>query len=137
MNAIKGDLLDAGRNVMEAVIDEGAPGIDGHCSRVRRQLEGWRSQKQRNYQDKDSRNQSKDVLGVYLTRHYGVGFGQSHLSGAGLFLGGVKGYLRGTEADLKLTVFSSCLRIMVLGCPPLPEETPGVVAIVGIGGVQR
>jgi len=40
--------------------------------------------------------------------------------------------LRDPEADLKLVVFPSCLEIMVLGYPPLLEETPGVIAIVGI-----
>ena len=39
-DAMKGDLLDMGRDVVEAGIDEGAPGIDGRCSHVRRQLEG-------------------------------------------------------------------------------------------------
>ena len=38
-NAMEGDLLDAGWNVVEASIDEGAPGIDGICGRIRRQLE--------------------------------------------------------------------------------------------------
>jgi len=50
-------------------------------------------------------------------------------SSAGLFLGNVKGGLRDPEADLKLAVFSSCLRITVSGCPPLPEETLGIVAL--------
>ena len=59
------------------------------------------------------------------------------MSNAGLFLSGMKGGLKNPETDLKLAVFPSCFEIMVLGCPPLPEETPGVVAIVGIGGVQR
>ena len=49
----------------------------------------------------------------------------------------MKGGLRDPEANLKLTIFPSCLRITVLGCPPLLEETPGVVAIIGIGGVRR
>jgi len=40
--------------------------------------------------------------------------------------------LRGPEVDLKLAVFPSCLRITVLGCPPLLEETPDVVAVVGV-----
>ena len=51
-NAMKGDLLDAGQNIVEAGVDEGALGIDGHGSHVHRQLEGlqlhrqgWRSQK--------------------------------------------------------------------------------------------
>ena len=110
-DAVKGDLLDTGRDVVEACIDEGAPSADGIRGHVRRQLEGlqlhrqgWRSQKQRNCQDKDSRHQSKDVLGVHLSRHHGVGFGWPHLSSAGLFLGGMKGGLRDPEADLKLAV---------------------------------
>ena len=49
----------------------------------------------------------------------------------------MKGGLRGPEVDLKLIVFSSCLGITVPGCPPLLEETSGVVAVVGIGGVRR
>ena len=49
----------------------------------------------------------------------------------------MKGGLRDPEVDLKLAIFSSCLRIMVLGYPPLLEETPGFVAIVGIRVVQR
>ena len=67
----------------------------------------------------------------------GVGLGQPPPSSAGLFLDGVKGGFRGPEVDLKLTVFPSCLRIMVPGYPPLPEETPGVIAFVGVRGVQR
>ena len=43
--------------------------------------------------------------------------------------------MRDPEADLKLVVFLSCLGITVLGYPPLLEETPGVVVVVGIGGV--
>ena len=38
-NAMKGDLLDAGRDIMEAGIDEGAPSVDSIRGRVRRQLE--------------------------------------------------------------------------------------------------
>jgi len=45
--------------------------------------------------------------------------------------------LRDPEADLKLTVLLSCLRVTVLGCPPLPEETLGVIAVVGVRGVRR
>ena len=45
--------------------------------------------------------------------------------------------MRGPKVDLKLTVFLSCLGITVLGCPPLLEETLGVVTIVGIGEVRR
>ena len=35
-NAIKGDLLDVGRDVVEAGVDEGGPGVDDHRSHVRR-----------------------------------------------------------------------------------------------------
>ena len=144
MDAIKGNLLDMGWDIMEAGIDKGSLSIDGRRSHVCCQLEvlqlhrqGWRSQKQKSYQDKESGSQNKGVLGVYLTRHHGVRLSQPCPSSAGLFLGGVKGYLRDPEADLKLTVFSSCLGITVLGYPPLLEETPGFVAIVGIRVVQR
>ena len=49
----------------------------------------------------------------------------------------MKSGMRDLEADLKLTIFSSCLRITVLCCPPRSEETLGVVAVIGIGGVRR
>ena len=67
--------------------------------------------------------------------HRGVEFGQSRPDGVGLFLGGEEGSLRGLEAALKLTILPSCLGVMVLGRPPLLEETSGVIAIVGVGGV--
>ena len=35
-DAMKGDLLDMGRDVAEAGVDEGAPDVDGHHSHVRR-----------------------------------------------------------------------------------------------------
>ena len=35
MNAMKGDLLDTGQDIVEAGIDEGAPSVDGHRSHVR------------------------------------------------------------------------------------------------------
>ena len=38
-NAVKGDLLNVGRNVMEASINEGTPSVDGVRGCVRRQLE--------------------------------------------------------------------------------------------------
>ena len=38
-NAMKGDLLNADQNVMEASVNEGTPSIDGICGRVCRQLE--------------------------------------------------------------------------------------------------
>ena len=50
VNAMEGDLLDAHRDVMQAVIEKRAPTIDGHHSRVCHQLEvlqlhhqGWQS----------------------------------------------------------------------------------------------
>ena len=39
-DAMKGDLLDVGQNVVEASVDEGAPSIDGVRGHIRRQLEG-------------------------------------------------------------------------------------------------
>ena len=51
-NALEGDLLNIGRYVLEASIDEGTSSIDGIRDHVHRQLErlqlhcqGWRSQK--------------------------------------------------------------------------------------------
>ena len=38
-NAVKGDLLNVGRNVVEASIDEGATGINGIHSHICRKLE--------------------------------------------------------------------------------------------------
>ena len=38
-NVVEGDLLNVGQNIVEASIDEGAPGIDGIHGRIRRQLE--------------------------------------------------------------------------------------------------
>jgi len=49
----------------------------------------------------------------------------------------MKGSLRNPKMDLELAIFLSRLIIAVLGCPPLPEETPGVVVVIGIRGVQR
>ena len=45
--------------------------------------------------------------------------------------------MRSLEAALKLIVLLSCLEVTVLGCPPVSEETPGIVAIVGVRGVRR
>ena len=45
-DAMKGDLLDVCRDVMEAGVDEGALGIDGHGSHVHRQLEGLQLHRQ-------------------------------------------------------------------------------------------
>ena len=43
-NAIEGDLLNAGQNVVEAGIDEGAPSANGIRGHIRRQLEGLQLQ---------------------------------------------------------------------------------------------
>ena len=82
MNAVKGDLLNAGRNIMEASVDEGTPSIDGVRGHIRRQLEGlqlhhqgWRLQKQESYQYRGNGNQNGGIPGIHLTRHHGVGFG--------------------------------------------------------------
>ena len=61
--------------------------------------------------------------------------GQTRPSGVGFLLYGEEGGLGGLETDLKLTVFPSCLRITVLGSPPLPEEAPGIIADVRVRGV--
>ena len=52
MNAVKGNLLDMGRDVLETSVNEGTPSIDSVRGRIRRQLErlqlhhlGWRLQK--------------------------------------------------------------------------------------------
>jgi len=39
VNTVEGDLLDACRDIMQTVVVERAPGIDGRRSRVRCQLE--------------------------------------------------------------------------------------------------
>jgi len=49
----------------------------------------------------------------------------------------MKSSLRKLEADLKLAVLLSHLGIAVLSRPPLPEEAPGIVAVVRIGGIRR
>ena len=50
VNAVEGDLLDAHRDIVQAVVEERASGIDGRRSRVCRQLKvlqlhrlGWQS----------------------------------------------------------------------------------------------
>ena len=143
MNAVKGDLLNAGRNIMEASVDEGTPSIDGVRGHIRRQLEGlqlhhqgWRLQKQESYQYRGNGNQNGGIPGIHLTRHHGVRLGQPRPSSTGLFFGGVKGSLRDLEMDLKLAILPSHLRITVLGHPPLLEETPGIVMIVGVRRIQ-
>ena len=51
-NAVKGNLLDMDRDVLETSVNEGTPGIDGVCGHVHRQLKrlqlhrlGWQLQK--------------------------------------------------------------------------------------------
>jgi len=78
----------------------------------------------------------KNIHEVHLTRHRGVGFGQPCLNGIGFLFSGMKGRLRDPETDLKLAIFSSHFGIAVLGCPPLLEKAPGVVAIVRVGRVR-
>jgi len=143
-NAVKGDLLNAGRNVMDASINEGTPSINGVHGRIRRKLErlqlhcqGWQSQKRKNYQDKDSRNHNGGVPRVHLTCHHGVGFSQPYPNSTGLLFGSMKGRLGDPETDLKLAIFPSCLEIAVLGRPPLLEEALSIVAIVRVGGIRR
>ena len=45
--------------------------------------------------------------------------------------------MRSLKAALKLTILPGCLRITVFGRPPLLEETLGIIAVVGVRGVQR
>ena len=87
------------------------------------------------YQNGSRGFKSRVFIEDHLTRQHGVGFGQPHPGCVGLFLGGEEGGLRGLEAALKLTILLSCLGVMVLGHPPLPEEVPGVIADVGVKGV--
>ena len=49
----------------------------------------------------------------------------------------MKSGLGNPKADLQLAGLLGRLGVMVLGHPPLMKVAPGVVAIVGIGGVQR
>ena len=39
--------------------------------------------------------------------------------------------------DLKLTVFPSCLGIMILGSSPLLEEALGIIVVVRVEGVRQ
>jgi len=144
MNAVKGDLLNAGRNIMEASVDEGTPSIDGVRGHIRRQLEGlqlhhqgWRLQKQESYQYRGNGNQNGGIPGIHLTRHHGVRLGQPRPSSTGLFFSGMKGSLRDPEMDPKLAIFLSHLRIMVLGHPPLSEEALGIIAVVRVRGIRQ
>ena len=82
MNTMESDLLDVGQDIMEAGADEGGSSIDSIHARIHRQLkgfqlhrQGWRSQKQKNYQDKSSANQNKGVSRIHITHHHGIGLG--------------------------------------------------------------
>ena len=92
--------------------------------------------KQKNYQDKDSRNQNGGIHGTHLTCHHGVRLGQPCSNGTGLLLGRMKGSLRDPEVNLELAILPSHLRIMILSHPPLMKKTSGVVAIVGVGRIR-
>jgi len=59
------------------------------------------------------------------------------LNGSGLLLGLMEGSLRDPEANVKLAVLPSRLRITVLSHPPLMKVTPGVIAIVGVRRIRR
>ena len=74
---------------------------------------------------------------MHLTLHHGIRLGQPRPNNAGLLFGGMKGSLGDTKVDLELAIFLSRLRIMVLSRPPLSKETPGVVAVVRVGGIRR
>ena len=81
-DSMKGNLLDMGRDVVEASVDEGTMSIDGVHTVF---TSSWRDsnctiragdrRKQKNYQDKDSGNQNRRVHGTHLTHHHGVGLG--------------------------------------------------------------
>jgi len=58
---------------LETSVDEGTPTIDGVCGHVHRQLErfqlhrqGWQSQEQKDYQDKDNGNWNEAFLEFIL-----------------------------------------------------------------------
>jgi len=143
-DAMKGNLLDTGQDVVEAGIDEEAPSIYSIHGRVCRQLkglqlhrQGWRLQKQESYQYRGNGNQNGGIPGIHLTRHHGVRLSQPRPSSTGLFFSGVKGSLRDPEMDPKLAIFLSHLRIMVLGHPPLSEEALGIIAVVRVRGIRQ
>ena len=72
---------------------------------------------QEDCQERGSEDKNEGFLGTRLTYHHGVGLGQPCPSGVGFLLYGEEGGLGGLKTDLKLTVFLSCLKIMVLGSP--------------------
>ena len=57
------------------------------------------------------------------------------MNGVGLLLGHMKGSLRDPEVDLELAILPSRLGITILSRPPLMKETPGIIAIVGVGRI--
>jgi len=81
-NAMEGDFLNTGQNVLEASIDEGTRALtmsvaafaaswrDSNCT-----IRADDHRKQKNYQDKDSGNQNRGILEVCLTRYRGVRLG--------------------------------------------------------------
>ena len=83
------------------------------------------------------RNQNGNIPEDHLTCYYSVRLGQPCSDGAGLLLSHMKSGLRSPEVDLALAIFSSHLGVAVLSRPPLPEETPSIIAVVRIGGIQR
>ena len=89
------------------------PSVATFTASWRDSCQGWQSGKQESYQYKDNGNQNKSIPRIHFTHHDGT-----------------KGGLRNPEAELKLAVLPSYLRITVLGCPPLSEETLGVIAVV-------
>ena len=88
-------------------------------------------------QNRSRGSENGGFLEDHLTHHHGVRFSQLRSDSIVLFLSGEQGGLRGLEVALKLTVLLSCLGVTVLGRPPLLEETPSVVTVVRVGGVQR
>ena len=72
-NTMEGDLLNVGQDVLETSINGRTPSIDGIRGRVLHQLErfelhrqGWQSQEQKYYQDKDNGNRNEAFLEFIL-----------------------------------------------------------------------
>jgi len=82
------------------------------------------------------RNRNGNIPEDHLTYYHSVRLGQSRSDGAGLLLSRMKSGLRSPETDLELAIFSSRLGVAVLSHPPLPKETPSIVAVVRIRGIQ-
>jgi hypothetical protein len=67
MNAVEGDLLGARQNIVEAVDEQGPPGVDGHHSRIGRHLEvlqlnrqAWQTKKSRSCQERGFKKQERE-----------------------------------------------------------------------------